>query len=591
MADDGRFSSSSEEGDESLTERTTLLDSRFLGYNHDKRVRSQQVRCEVCSWIRHLASCCADAGAEQLAVLRQFCLPKYRLAMCVVWATALGGAMHEPAVPFFYLGLGLSAAQIGQAGGILTAGSLLLSPVYGWLFDKKSAELALVLAISLCGGGCLLRALATGPSTVLLAALVMSVDGSFESLVLAYVVRDTAPSQLHKGAVISAFLVQVQLVRIIGRALYPAWNWLVRVSFGVDDVSDAAVEAAVGNGRATGLHHLLRFRLVLGSCVVPCVVGFFMLLCHYFGPHSRRQPQVVSEVGAEHKLESIGPQSSQTVSSHVSDARGSLAPAAAPTGGAVCALTTALVCQGASAALLYVLWPLFLHAHFGVDDVDFAPLLLAASLASATALALAAPLQRWLGGPIRTAAIAGISAGLGAPAAFAMQCPDSLLLHTALVLPTAAAISLLEASLKAGASELAPIRWQGSTFGVMASLIGIGSVVASVGGSMLYEHSLGPLQEQGQVGGGGGSHHERNLTRATHDGHDALLDDSSMVGGNQELWSTCNDGGVFTTGFRGSGGGKGSLGAVALGLGGLLPFLIAGAASVLASCGLLIFSR
>ena len=84
------------------------------------------------------------------------CSPRYRVPMCVVWATALGGAMHEPAVPFFYLSLGLTAAQIGQAGGILTAGSLLLAPVYGWIFDKHSSLLALVIAISLCGGGCLL---------------------------------------------------------------------------------------------------------------------------------------------------------------------------------------------------------------------------------------------------------------------------------------------------------------------------------------------------------------------------------------------------------------------------------------------------
>ena len=158
--------------------------------------------------------------------LSLFCSARYRVPMAVVWFTALGGAMHEPAVPYFYLSLGLSAAQIGQAGGILTAGSLLLAPVYGWLFDKRSAHLALVLAISLCGGGCLLRALATGPGTVLLSAVVMSVDGSFESLVLAYVARDQPVAasggsrgggRLTKAAVISAFLVQVQLTRIFGR--------------------------------------------------------------------------------------------------------------------------------------------------------------------------------------------------------------------------------------------------------------------------------------------------------------------------------------------------------------------------------------
>jgi hypothetical protein len=181
-----------------------------------------------------------------------FCSPPFRFPMGVVWATALGGAMHEPAVPFFYLSLGLSVSQIGQAAGILTGGSLLLAPIYGWIFDKRSAMLALVVAISLCGTGCLMRALATGPASVLASALVMSVDGSFESLVLAYVVRDQPSSATNTGSeqprrhsgvdapvrllhrvskveTISAYLLQVQVCRILGRGLYPVWNWYVEL--------------------------------------------------------------------------------------------------------------------------------------------------------------------------------------------------------------------------------------------------------------------------------------------------------------------------------------------------------------------------
>eukprot|EP01052_Picozoa_sp_SAG31_P004166 SAG31_NODE_170_length_21415_cov_8.230813_6_plen_93_part_00 len=65
----------------------------------------------------------------------------------------------------------------------------------GWILDKRSAAVALVLAVSLCGLGCLLRAMARGPDDVLVAAAVMSVDGSFESLVLAYACRDLSPEK------------------------------------------------------------------------------------------------------------------------------------------------------------------------------------------------------------------------------------------------------------------------------------------------------------------------------------------------------------------------------------------------------------
>ena len=34
---------------------------------------------------------------------------------------------------------------------MLTAGALLLGPAYGWVLDKHSAPVALVMAISLCG--------------------------------------------------------------------------------------------------------------------------------------------------------------------------------------------------------------------------------------------------------------------------------------------------------------------------------------------------------------------------------------------------------------------------------------------------------
>jgi hypothetical protein len=584
MKTDGCPFSSSEEdddADEKVAERTALLE-KGRGAVHAPRRRSP----------KDLDSSCARAAAaEQLAVLRLFCLPKFRLPMSVVWATAFGGAMHEPAVPFFYLGLGLSAAQIGQAGGILTTGSLLLSPLYGWLFDKKSAELALVIAISLCGGGCLLRALATGPNTVLLAALVMSVDGSFESLVLAYVVRDVGASSsspasrppVQKGAVISAFLVQIQLVRIAGRSLYPAWNWLVRVGFGVDEASDdaaaaaAAAELAAGGGGGSGsLRQLLRFRLVLGSCVVPCLVGFFMLLCHYFGScecgggSSGGKAATVSV-----RLKSLAASKQQTntdTSPATADSLGTSdaaapRPRAAPTAVVVCVLAYALMAQGASAALLAVLWPLFLHEHFAITDTSFAPLLLVASLSSAAALAAAATVQRRLGGPMRAAALASCGVGLGAPAAFATQCPGSLALHTALFLPTAACVALLEASLKAAASELAPRTWQGSTFGVVASLIGAGSVLASVGGSVLYEHSLGPPLRDDSGG-------EQLATAVS---GEAVAAAAAGVMIDDGHWSTCDS--------------NLPLGELALGLGGLLPFLVVGGASVVAACGLLLFTR
>ena len=311
--------------------------------------------------------------------LSLFCSARYRVPMLVVWATALGGAMHEPAVPYFYLSLGLSASQIGQAGGILTTGSLLLAPMYGWLFDKRSALLALVLGISLCGGGCLLRALATGPPTVLLSAVVMSVDGSFESLVLAYVARDQpaesedagrTSSRITKAAVISAFLAQVQLMRIAGRGLYPAWNWSVRRLIHTEESAPAAggIEEP---GAGVGSSQLLRYRIVLASCVVPCVIGFFALLwlcCTSNAPVGAGQApgavyvpmQVVPDARRHAANARDKPAAVVQPSGDMSSQPGSTGRRSHSTCIAV-AIVAALISQGAVMALTYTLWPLFLR--------------------------------------------------------------------------------------------------------------------------------------------------------------------------------------------------------------------------------------
>lgn len=505
-----------------------------------------------------------------------FCSPQYRVPMSVVWFTALGGAMHEPAVPYFYLSLGLSAAQIGQAGGIMTAGSLLLAPVYGWIFDKKSALLALVLGISMCGGGCLLRALAVGPQTVLLSALVMSVDGSFESLVLAYVARDqpvTASGGFHvgrltKGGVISAFLVQAQLTRMAGRALYPAWNWAVRRLFLMEG-SAALQPGAPGAkpGVGVGVSQLLRYRIVLASCVVPCVVGFVALLWLCCGPSGRVEARVVAGMArpAAIKLDA-------NPSSKAAAATGSPTKQRASTLTCIAvALVVALMAQGAVSALTYTLWPLFLRVHFDVDDDGFAPLLLVSSVSSATAVLLASTVQaRVRGGALSVAAVAAGCAGLATPAAFAVQCPrgissSALPWHTVLILISVTAVAVLDTSLKSAASELAPRSWQGSAFGVAASLSGIGSVTANVFGTMLYEHSLAEHSNLGQDVAHGVLEHGHTLSNGTA----YMTADTWSCGAEGEGWAMAAE-------------------RVAAGLGGLLPFHVVGALLLVAASGLLI---
>jgi hypothetical protein len=235
------------------------------------------------------------------------------------------------------------------------------------------------------------------------------------------------------------------------------------------------------------------------------------------------------------------------------------------------ALIVALVAQGAVMALTYTLWPLFLRVHFGVDDDGFAPLLFGSSVASATAVLLAPSLQaRLRGGALSVATFAACSAGLTTPATFAVQCPrSSLPMHTLLLLMSVASVALLDTSLKSAASELAPRSWQGSAFGVAASLSGIGSVTANIFGTVLYEHSFAEHSGLGE-----------SVAHSVLE-HGGTLGGANSTADGSANWP-CLDGG----GLSSEGRWPIAIERVATGLGGLLPFHVVGALLLVAASGL-----
>ena len=60
-----------------------------------------------------------------------------RTPILIIWVASFGGALHASVTTFFYLELGATEIQIGLLGFIMSAGSLLLSPFFGWLLDRR----------------------------------------------------------------------------------------------------------------------------------------------------------------------------------------------------------------------------------------------------------------------------------------------------------------------------------------------------------------------------------------------------------------------------------------------------------------------
>ena len=104
-----------------------------------------------------------DSVRQHWATFRELARERrFRTPLLLVWMSNFGASLASPALPFFYLRLGLTPVEIGRQAAILAAGTLVTAPAYGWLLDARGPFASIALSASLCGVGCLLRGLARG---------------------------------------------------------------------------------------------------------------------------------------------------------------------------------------------------------------------------------------------------------------------------------------------------------------------------------------------------------------------------------------------------------------------------------------------
>ena len=121
-----------------------------------------------------------------------------RTPIVIIWVASFGGALHASVTTYYYLELGASEIQIGWIGFLMSAGSLLLSPV------------------------CLVRGAAKGMRTLLAGAVLLGVGVNLWTVVLAHVAN--CSERRRRSAVLSGFVVQETLLRLAGKGLFPLWD-------------------------------------------------------------------------------------------------------------------------------------------------------------------------------------------------------------------------------------------------------------------------------------------------------------------------------------------------------------------------------
>ena len=398
---------------------------------------------------------------------------RLRVPILVGWASAFGGSLQSPAISYYYLELGLDAVDIGDVGLVVTFGSLLLGPLYGWLLDKWDAYLTIALTLGPCGIGCLLRGIAHSMAMIYASALAMAFGGiNFDAMVLAYVAHTQSVES--RALVISAYLFQYKTLSLVGKSLYPVWDRCMR-GLGVED-------------------DMLRYRLVMVTCTAPCLLGFGAVMAQWVGSGCKAPSTDPMDTGKYTPLGTEDPDRPAhprppSPATPPSGASGLAPPVVSVR--AFCCVAAILVSQSMANTMINVLWPLYIKQHFAWRDVEYSYLLFVSSLLAALSIALQPSITSAVG-LYRSPIIALAASALCFSITFTLQdaSPAAMSGHVVGAVVCVVTTAFLKPSLAAIASLYMPVTQQGRSFGVMASLEGIGGILTNLVATRLYQQSL-----------------------------------------------------------------------------------------------------
>ncbi|KAL3932470.1 MAG: hypothetical protein SGPRY_000685, partial [Prymnesium sp.] len=277
-----------------------------------------------------------EFGTLRLAV-RFFRDERLRAPVLVVSMAVLGYSLHAPVISFFFLQLHLTPVQIGMLGAISSVGTMLLSPLYGWLLDTHGAYHAILFSSSMCALGCLVRGCATSATSLVLASVLLGLGGgNLITLVCAHLSSRTPRAE--RAPLLSAYLSLLSILNIGGKALYVPFDALL-YNLGVSNL-------------------MLRYRITMSVCTFFCFFGVIKLW------HSGR----LLRARGVHDLEdecSIDAGKCGDEKGTQSEPAKSDSPCSARQAGFLALVLLSLWLRAASVTLARTLWPLWLKSHFG----------------------------------------------------------------------------------------------------------------------------------------------------------------------------------------------------------------------------------
>ena len=394
-----------------------------------------------------MGSYLADAMAGQWEQLQHFwCTPSLRIPIINIWVATFGGALHGPCTTFFMLELGLTTAQIGNGGMLMSLPDLFLAPLYGWALDRFGAYPVICLTAGCCALGCIVRGFATSVMHVYIGSAIIGLGASnLWVSVLSHISQHTEPSK--REACVSAFVFQVATLRIVGKGAYFPCVWLLE-RCGVSSL-------------------FMRYRIMMVTCPFFCIFGWVALAC-CGGAVRRGAPQLASKA----------PPPTAGVEAGAGATPGAASRRVWPLSFVVIAVGVLLDAVARTSAS--VAWPLIARDRWGWGASEFAGPVFVEAVVSALLVFFAPTLSERAGGGARTSVALSLLAALLAGCASASFTTGVLVLLLAV-------LAMKDPCLRALGSLTLPLLLQGRAFALMSATRSLGDTLGNWVATRLYE--------------------------------------------------------------------------------------------------------
>lgn len=412
--------------------------------------------------------------------------------------------------------------DIGRLGFVQSLGLLIFSPLAGYALDHNIPVFGpLLVTATCCSFGCLWRGIATSVTSLYIAAGLLSIGVNLWTVVLLQVSHCT--SRDHRSHVLSGYAVQETGLRLLGKAVFPFWDFLVR----------AFLLRVPQDYKTT----LLRYRIHMGICTVFCLFGTVALLVERRALQqsspvieipSPPRPLPISATSSSLEIGLASPENKTDFKpSQLKESRSPVHPR--KSNFLYVAILSALLIQSWSSTVLAVLWPLVLRDQFQFAATEYGVVVVVASICSTGAVATFPTVEHHFG-RIKTAAMGATISCLACfmafvilpnlmhshaaseedetnPDAVPLEPNDSdlflirqtLLVHVILAVVFEASVRTLEPSLKSILSLTVPVSAQNRSLGFMSTLGGLGGMGGNLMGTWLF-HQSNELSGTGVVG-------------------------------------------------------------------------------------------